>query len=224
MPSGSRGLKPFCTELLKGEFMKRSAMFSKFISEKFKIAYFLSSFSMVYIPSLLMIFLTYVGVINNHIPTVLALIFIVLFVISVLSLFYVKLKISEDRKRVRINSKEAYLQNQNYIFWKNSKPLSLLFLLILPTILFSTDLLLSLGWVLSIQLIAGYYFYVSGKFLLNTPLLMVGEVLLVTKDSTGNLLLFVSRKDLKRDLGGKINYILLGETSEFRLGIYAIER
>lgn len=199
-------------------------MFSKFISEKFKIAYFLSSFSMVYIPSLLMIFLTYVGVINNHIPTVLALIFIVLFVISVLSLFYVKLKISEDRKRVRINSKEAYSQNQNYIFWKNSKPLSLLFLLILPTILFSTDLLLSLGWVLSIQLIAGYYFYVSGKFLLNTPLLMVGEVLLVTKDSTGNLLLFVSRKDLKRDLGGKINYILLGETSEFRLGIYAIER
>lgn len=199
-------------------------MFSKFISEKFKIAYFLSSFLMVYIPSLLMIFLTYVGVINNHIPTVLALIFIMLFVISVLSLFYIKLKISEDRKRVRINSKEAYSQNQNYIFWKNSKPLSLLFLLILPTILFSTDLLLSLGWVLSIQLIAGYYFYVSGKFLLNTPLLMVGEVLLVTKDSTGNLLLFVSRKDLKRDLGGKINYILLGETSEFRLGIYAIER
>lgn len=199
-------------------------MFSKFISEKFKIAYFLSSFLMVYIPSLLMIFLTYVGVINNHIPTVLALIFIVLFVISVLSLFYIKLKIAEDRKRVRINSKEAYSQNQNYIFWKNSKPLSLLFLLILPTILFSTDLLLSLGWVLSIQLIAGYYFYVSGKFLLNTPLLMVGEVLLVTKDSTGNLLLFVSRKDLKRDLGGKINYILLSETSEFRLGIYAIER
>ena len=199
-------------------------MFSKFISEKFKIAYFLSSFLMVYIPSLLMLFLTYVGVINNHIPTVLALIFIVLFVISVLSLFYVKLKISEDRKRVRINSKEAYSQNQNYIFWKNSKPLSLLFLLILPTILFSTDLLLSLDWVLSIQLIAGYYFYVSGKFLLNTPLLMVGEVLLITKDSTGNLLLFVSRKDLKRDLGGKINYILLGETSEFRLGIYAIER
>lgn len=199
-------------------------MFSKFISEKFKIAYFLSSFLMVYIPSLLMIFLTYVGVINNHIPTVLALIFIVLFVISVLSLFYVKLKISEDRKRVRINSKEAYSQNQNYIFWKNSKPLSLLFLLILPTILFSTDLLLSLGWVLSIQLIAGYYFYVSGKFLLNTPLLMVGEVLLVTKDSTGNLLLFISRKDLKRDLGSKANYIPLGETSEFRLGIYAIER
>lgn len=204
--------------------MKGSAMFSKFISEKFKIAYFLSSFSMVYIPSLLMIFLTYVGVIKNHIPTVLALIFIVLFMISVLSLFYVKLKISEDRKRVRINSKEAYLQNQNYIFWKNSKPLSLLFLLILPTILFSTDLLLSLGWVLSIQLIAGYYFYVSANFLLNTPLLMVGEVLLITKDSMGDLLLFISRKDLKRDLGSKTNYIPLGETSEFRLGIYAIER
>ena len=204
--------------------MKGSAMFSKFISKKFKIAYFLSSFSMVYIPSLLMIFLTYVGVINNHIPTVLALMFIVLFMISVLSLLYVKLKISEDRKRVRINSKEVFLQNQNYIFWKNSKPLSLLFLLILPTILFSTDLFLSLGWVLSIQLIAGYYFYVSAKFLLNIPLLMVGEVLLITKDSTGNLLLFVSRKDLKRGLGSKINYIPLGETSDVRLGIYAIER
>lgn len=199
-------------------------MFSKFISEKFKIAYFLSSFLMVYIPSLLIIFLAYVGLINTHISTVLALIFIMLFVISVLSLFYVKLKISEDRKRVRINSKEVYLQNQNYIFWRSSKPLSLLFMLVFPTLLLSTNLLLSLGWVLSIQLIAGYYFYVSAKFLLNTPLLMVGEVLLITKDSTGNLLLFVSRKDLKRDLGGKINYILLGETSEFRLGIYAIER
>lgn len=199
-------------------------MFSKFISEKFKIAYFLSSFLMVYIPSLLIIFLAYVGLINTHISTVLALIFIMLFVISVLSLFYVKLKISEDRKRVRINSKEVYLQNQNYIFWRSSKPLSLLFMLVFPTLLLSTNLLLSLGWVLSIQLIAGYYFYVSAKFLLNTPLLMVGEVLLITKDSTGNLLLFVSRKDLKRDLGSKINYILLGETSEFRLGIYAIER
>jgi hypothetical protein len=172
----------------------------------------------------LIISLAYLGLINTHISTVLALIFIVLFVISVLSLFYVKLKISEDRKRVRINSKEVYLQNQNYIFWRSSKPLFLLFLLVFPTILFSTNLLLSLGWVLSIQLIAGYYFYASAKFLLNTPLLMIGEVLLIAKDSTGNLLLFMSRKDLKRDLGSKINYIPLGETSEFRLGIYAIER
>ena len=199
-------------------------MFSNFISKKFKIAYFLSSFSMVYIPSLLIISLTYLGLTNAHISTVLALIFIVLFMISGLSLFYVKRKISEDRKRVRINSKEVYLQNQNYIFWRSSKPLSLLFLLVFPTILLSTNLLLSLGWVLSIQLIAGYYFYVSAKFLLNTPLLMVGEVLLIAKDNTGNLLLFMSKKDLKRDLGSKINYIPLGETSEFRLGIYAIER
>ena len=199
-------------------------MFSNFISKKFKIAYFLSSFTIAYIPSLLIIFLTYLGLINNHISTVLALIFIVLFMISVLSLFYVKLKILEERKRVRINSKEVCLQNQNYIFWKSSKPLFLLFLLVFPTILFSTNLLLSLGWVLSIQLIAGYYFYISAKFLLNTTLLMMGEVLLIAKDSTTNLLLFISRKDLKRDLGSKTNYIPLGETSEFRLGIYAIER
>lgn len=199
-------------------------MFSNLISKKFKTAYFLSSFTIAYIPSLLIISLAYLGIINTHISTVLALIFIVLFVISVLSLFYVKLKISEDRKRVRINSKEVYLQNQNYIFWRSSKPLFLLFLLVFPTILFSTNLLLSLGWVLSIQLIAGYYFYASAKFLLNTPLLMMGEVLLIAKDSTENLLLFMSKKDLKRDLGSKINYIPLGETSEFRLGIYAIER
>lgn len=186
-------------------------MFSELISKKFKIAYFLSSFTIAYIPSLLMISLVYLGLINTHISTILALIFIVLFVISVLSLFYVKLKISEDR-------------NQNYIFWRSSKPLSLLFLLVFPTILFPTNLLLSLGWVLSIQLIAGYYFYVSAKFLLNTPLLMMGEVLLIAKDSTENLLLFMSKKDLKRDLGSKMNYIPLGETSEFRLGIYAIER
>lgn len=199
-------------------------MFSNLISKKFKIAYFLSSFTIAYIPSLLIISLAYLGLINTNISTVLALIFIVLFVISVLSLFYVKLKISEDRKRVRINSKEVYLQNQNYIFWRSSKPLSLLFLLVFPTILLSTNLLLSLGWVFFIQLIAGYYFYVSAKFLLNAPLLMIGEVLLTAKDSTGNLLLFMSRKDLKRGLGSKINYIPLGETSEFRLGIYAIER
>lgn len=199
-------------------------MFSNLISKKFKIAYFLSSFTIAYIPSLLMISLTYLGFINTHISTVLALIFMVLFVISVLSLFYVKLKISEERKRVRTNSKVVYLQVQNYIFWRNSKPLSLLFLLMFPTILLSTNLLLSLIWVLFIQLIAGYYFYVNAKFLLNTPLLMMGEVLLIAKDSTGNLLLFMSKKDLKRDLGSKMNYIPLGETSEFRLGIYAIER
>lgn len=199
-------------------------MFSNLISKKFKIAYFLSSFTIAYIPSLLIIFLAYLGLINTHISMVLALIFIVLFVSSVLSLFYVKLKISEDRKRVRINSKEVYLQNQNYIFWRNSKPMFLLFLLVFPIILFSTNLLLSLIWVLFIQLIAGYYFYVSAKFLLNTPLLMMGEVLLIAKDSTGNLLLFMSKKDLKRDLGRKMNYIPLGEMSEFRLGIYAIER
>ena len=199
-------------------------MFNNLISKKFKIAYFLSSFTIAYIPSLLIISLAYLGLINAHISTVLALIFIVLFAISVLSLFYVKLKISEDRKRVRINSKEVHLQNQNYIFWRNSKPMFLLFLLVFPTILFSTNLLLSLIWVLFIQLIAGYYFYVSDKFLLNTSLLMMGEVLLIDKDSTGNLLLFMSKKDLKRDLGSKMNYIPLGETSEFRLGIYAIER
>lgn len=198
-------------------------MFSNLISKKFKIAYFLSSFTIAYIPSLLIVSLTYLGLINTHISKVLALIFVVLFVISVLSLFYVKLKISEVRKRVRINSKEVYLQNQNYIFWRSSKPLSLLFLLVFPTSLFSANLLLSLSWI-SIQLIAGYYFYVSAKFLLNIPLLMIGEVLLIAKDSTENLLLFMSRKDLKRDLGSKVNYIPLGETSEFRLGIYVIER
>lgn len=199
-------------------------MFSNLISKKFKIAYFLSSFTIAYIPSLLMISLAYLGLINTHISTVLVLIFIVLFVISVLSLFYVKFKISEDRKRVRINSKEVYLQDQHYIFWRSSKPMFLLFLLVFPTIMFSTNLLLSLIWALFIQLIAGYYFCVSAKFLLNTPLLMMGEVLLIVKDSTGNLLLFMSKKDLKRDLGSKINYIPLGKTSEFRLGIYAIER
>lgn len=84
-------------------------MFSNLISKKFKIAYLLSSFTVAYIPSLLMISLTYLGVISIHISMVLVLIFIVLFVFSFLSLFYVKLKISEERKRVRINSKEVYL-------------------------------------------------------------------------------------------------------------------
>lgn len=199
-------------------------MFSNLISKKFKIAYFLSSFTIAYIPSLLMISLTYLGVINTHISTVLALIFMVLFVISVLSLFYVKLKISEERKRVRTNSKVVYLQDQNYIFWRNSKPLSLLFLLIFPTILLSTNLWLSLGWVLSIQSIVGYYFYISNKFLLNISLFMMGEVLLIAKAKTIDLRLFVSRKDLNKALEHKINYISLGETSESILGIYATER
>lgn len=199
-------------------------MFSNLISKKFKIAYFLSSFTIAYIPSLLMIFLTYLGFINTHISTILALIFMVLFVISVLLLFYVKLKISEERKRVRTNSKVVYLQDQNYIFWRDSKPLSLLFLLMFPTTLLSTNLWLSLGWVLSIQSIVGYYFYISNKFLLNISLLMMGEVLLIAKAKTIDLRLFVSRKDLNKALEHKISYISLGETSESILGIYATER
>lgn len=199
-------------------------MFSNLISKKFKIAYFLSSFTIAYIPSLLIISLTYLGFINTHISTVLALIFIVLFVISVLSLFYVKLKISEERKRVRINSKVVHLQDQNYIFWRSSRSLSFLFLLVFPTILLSTNLWLSLGWVLSIQSVVGYYFYISNKFLLNIPLLMMGEILLIAKARTIDLRLFVSRKDLNKTLEHKINYIALGETSESILGIYAIER
>ena len=93
-----------------------------------------------------------------------------------------------------------------------------------PTILLSTNLWLSLGWVLSIQSVAGYYFYISNKFLLNIPLLMMGEVLLIAKAKTIDLRLFVSREDLNKTLDHKINYIALGETSESILGIYAIER
>lgn len=99
-----------------------------------------------------------------------------------------------------------------------------MFLLTFPTFLFSTNLLLSLGWVLSIQSIVGYYFYISNKFLLNISLFMMGEVLLIAKAKTIDLRLFVSRKDLNKALEHKINYISLGETSESILGIYATER
>lgn len=71
-------------------------MFSNFVSRKFKLAYFFSSFTLLYIPSLLMITLTQFGVVNTTNSGGVSLVFILLFVLSVLSLIYVKLKILED--------------------------------------------------------------------------------------------------------------------------------
>ena len=92
-------------------------MFSNFVSRKFKLAYLFSSFTLLYIPNLLMITLTQFGVVNTTNSEGVSLVFILLFLLSALSLIYVKLKFLEDRKRVRINSTVFYVQTPKYIYW-----------------------------------------------------------------------------------------------------------
>lgn len=60
-----------------------------------------------------MITLTQFGVVNTTNSVGVSLVFILLFVLSALSLIYVKLKISEDRKHVRINSTVFTLKSRS---------------------------------------------------------------------------------------------------------------
>lgn len=167
-------------------------MFSNFVSWKFKLAYFFSSFTLLYIPSLLMIILNQFGVVSVTSSVSVFLVFILLFLLSVLSLIYVKLKISEDRKHVRINSIVFTLHKLKYIYWWSSRTFYLVLFLGFSTLLFLPNLWMSLGWVLFIQMVLGYYLYTNSKFLLNVPLLLSGEVLLVDKGGTLKLLMFIS--------------------------------
>ena len=76
---------------------------------------------------------------------------------------------------------------------------------------------------MTIQIALGYYLYTASKFILNVPLLLLGEVLLVDNDGTYTWFVFISQKDLKRVYRDELTYIQLGETEEFKLGIFATE-
>jgi hypothetical protein len=171
-----------------------------------------------------MITLTQFGIVNITNSVGVSLVFILLFVLSTLSLIYVKLKISEDRKHVRINSTVFNLQKPKYVCWWNSRIFYLSLLLGFSTLLFLPNLWVSLGWILSIQLALGYYLYTKSKFLLNVPLLLLGEALLVDEGETPKLLMFISQKDLKNVYKEELTYIQLGETEEFKFGFFATER
>lgn len=199
-------------------------MFSNFVSRKFKLAYLFSSFTLLYIPNLLMTTLTQFGVVNTTNSEGVSLVFILLFVISTLSLIYVKLKISEDRKHVRINSTVFTLQKPKYVYWWSSRSFYLLLLLGFMIFLVLPKLWLNLSLIMVIQLALSYNFNTKSKFLLNIPLLLLGEVLLVDSDGTYNGLLFMSQKDLKKVYGEEFTYIQLGETETFKLGIFATEK
>ena len=171
-----------------------------------------------------MITLTQLGVVNTTNSDGVSLVFILLFVISTLSLIYVKLKISEDRKHVRINSTVFTLQKPKYVYWWNSRPFYLSLFLGFMIFLVLPKLCLNLSLIMIIQLALSYYFNIKSKFLLNIPLLLLGEVLLVDSDGTYNWLLFMSQKDLKKVYGEELTYIKLGETETFKMGIFATEK
>lgn len=171
-----------------------------------------------------MITLTQFDVVNTTNSKGVSLVFILLFVLSTLSLIYVKLKILEDRKHVRINSIVFTLHKSKYIYWWNSGTFYLSLFLGFSTLLFLPNLWIILGWVLSIQMALGYYLYTTSKFLLNVPLLLLGEVLLVDKGETHKLLMFISYKDLKKVYKEEPTYIQLGKTENFKLGIFATEK
>ena len=171
-----------------------------------------------------MITLTQFGAVNTTDSGGVSLVFILLFLLSVLSLIYVKLKFSEDRKHIRINSTVFTLQKTKYIYWWSSRTFYLSLFLGFSTLLFLPNLWMSLGWVLFIQMVLGYYLYTNSKFLLNVPLLLSGEVLLVDKGGTPKLLMFISQKDLKNSYKEELTYIQLGETEEFKFGVFATEK
>lgn len=171
-----------------------------------------------------MITLTQFGVVNTTNSGSVSLVFILLFVLSVLSLIYVKLKISEDRKHVRINSIVFTLHKLKYIYWWSSRTFYLSIFLGFILFLFLPNLWLNLSLILFIQLVLSYYLYTKSKFLLNIPLLLLGEVLLVDKSETHKLLMFISYKDLKTVYKEEPTYIQLGETENFKLGIFAAEK
>ena len=171
-----------------------------------------------------MITLTQFGVVNTTNLGSVSLVFILLFVLSVLSLIYVKLKISEDRNHVRINSIVFTLHKPKYLYWWSSRPFYLSIFLGFILFLFLPNLWSNLSLIMFIQLALGYYFNNKSKFLLNIPLLLLGEVLLVDKGETPKLLMFISQKDLKNVYKEERTYIQLGETEEFKFGVFATEK
>lgn len=205
-------------------------MFNDNVSKKFKLAYFISSFLLSYLFLIIIMYVQYVETNGKFFPDVqvlvttkkIAFIFlIILSLCSLSSLMYVKSKISESRRYLRINSEEGRL---GYSYNNGSREFILGVLLpVVTTISVPEAPITGIIGVLLIQIILGYFFWNSNELFVNVPLMLFGYSLVVGKKDNQDLLLFVQKQDLKKLLGKNINFVYLGTVTDSNLGIVGEE-
>ena len=205
-------------------------MFNDNVSKKFKLAYFISSFLLSYLFLIIIMYVQYVETNGKFFPDVqvlvttkkIAFIFlIILSLCSLSSLIYVKSKISESRRYLKINSEEGRL---GYSYNNGSREFILGVLLpVVTTISVPEAPITGIVGVLLIQIILGYFFWNSNELFVNVPLMLFGYSLVVGKKDNQDLLLFVQKQDLKKLLGKNINFVYLGTVTDSNLGIVGEE-
>lgn len=205
-------------------------MFNDNVSKKFKLTYFISSFLLSYLFLIIIMYVQYVETNGKFFPDVqvlvttkkIAFIFlIILSLCSLSSLIYVKSKISESRRYLRINSEEGRL---GYSYNNGSREFILGVLLpVVTTISVPEAPITGIVGVLLIQIILGYFFWNSNELFVNVPLMLFGYSLVVGKKDNQDLLLFVQKQDLKKLLGKNINFVYLGTVTDSNLGIVGEE-
>ena len=205
-------------------------MFNDNVSKKFKLTYFISSFLLSYLFLIIIMYVQYVETNGKFFPDVQVLVttkkiaFIFLIILSfcsLSSLIYVKSKISESRRYLRINSEEGRL---GYSYNNGSREFILGVLLpVVTTISVPEAPITGIIGVLLIQIILGYFFWNSNELFVNVPLMLFGYSLVVGKKDNQDLLLFVQKQDLKKLLGKNINFVYLGTVTDSNLGIVGEE-
>ena len=205
-------------------------MFNDNVSKKFKLTYFISSFLLSYLFLIIIMYVQYVETNGKFFPDVqvlvttkkIAFIFLIIFSLcSLSSLIYVKSKISESRRYLRINSEEGQL---GYSYNNGSREFILGVLLpVVTTISVPEAPITGIVGVLMIQIILGYFFWNSNELFVNVPLMLFGYALVVGKKDNQDLLLFVQKQELKKLLGKNINFVYLGTVTDSNLGIVGEE-
>lgn len=205
-------------------------MFNDNVSKSFKLTYFISSFLLSYLFLIIIMYVQYVETNGKFFPDVqvlvttkkIAFIFlIILSLCSLSSLIYVKSKISESRRYLRINSEEGRL---GYSYNNGSREFILGVLLpVVTTISVPEAPITGIVGLLLIQIILGYFFWNSNELFVNVPLILFGYSLVIGKKGNQDLLLFVQNKELKKLLGKNINFVYLGAVTKSNLGIVGEE-
>ena len=205
-------------------------MFNDNVSKSFKLTYFISSFLLSYLFLIIIMYVQYVETNGKFFPDVqvlvttkkIAFIFlIILSLCSLSSLIYVKSKISESRRYLRINSEEGRL---GYSYNNGSREFILGVLLpVVTTISVPEAPITGIVGLLLIQIILGYFFWNSNELFVNVPFILFGYSLVIGKKGNQDLLLFVQNKELKKLLGKNINFVYLGTVTKSNLGIVGEE-
>lgn len=205
-------------------------MFNDNVSKSFKLTYFISLFLLSYLFLIIIMYVQYVETNGKFFPDVqvlvttkkIAFIFlIILSLCSLSSLIYVKSKISESRRYLRINSEEGRL---GYSYNNGSREFILGVLLpVVTTISVPEAPITGIVGLLLIQIILGYFFWNSNELFVNVPLILFGYSLVIGKKGNQDLLLFVQNKELKKLLGKNINFVYLGTVTKSNLGIVGEE-